>query len=377
MFDIQYFAKMLQKYRKEQGLTQNEFAEMLRISAQSVSSWECGKSTPDIGHLCQISEILSVSLDVLLQKDVTRPRCLIGIDGGGTKTEFVLIDEWGHKLNSLILSGSNPNTCGIQEAISIICQGVGYLRPRAMNVVGIFLGGAGLDVGNNADMVADALRAAYPDCEVGCANDIYNVIACSVRPDSCVAAISGTGCIVHSSYHGQIRRVGGLGYLFERGGSGYDIGRDALTAAMWARDGIEEVTLLTALVEEKLGGMAWEHLQDLYREDVAYIASFAPLVSQAAEQKDPAALAILQKNSQHMARMIRTALAHAPDIRNVIFGGSLFAKNDLFFHMVSEQLEPALTIERMTWPPVWGACLQCGKMCRLEKAPVYENFLRE
>lgn len=377
MFDIQYFAQMLQKYRKERGLTQNELAEMLYISAQSVSSWERGKSVPDIGRLCQISEIFSVSLDVLLQKKVARPRCLIGIDGGGTKTEFALIDEWGHKLNSLILSGSNPNSCGIRESISIICQGVGYLRPYAMNVIGIFLGGAGFDVGNNADMMTDALRTAYPDCEVGCANDINNVIACSACPDSCVAAISGTGCIVHSSYHGQIRRVGGLGYLFEHGGSGYDIGRDALTSAMWARDGMEEVTLLTELVEEKLGGAAWRYLQHLYREDVSHIASFAPLVPLAAEQQDPVALAILQRNSRHMARMIRTALAHAPDIRNVILGGSLFSKSDLYFRMVSEQLDAALTIERMTCPPVWGACLQCGKMCRLEKEPLYENFLKE
>lgn len=378
MFDIEHFRSRLQKYRKELGLTQNELADILNVSAQSVSYWECGKGVPDIENLCRIADVLSVSLDTLLQgDDRPLPKCLIGVDVGGTKTEFALVDEEGNRLNSVILPGSNPNTCGIKASINTISQGIALMRPKVMNVAGIFIGGAGFEVGDNARLLIQALHASYPNVRIECANDIFNVIACSAQPDKCVAVICGTGCTVVSCRNGESHRLGGLGYLFERCGSGYDIGRDAITAAIWAQDGITEPTVLAHLVGERLGTPVRNHLNQLYQEDISFIASFAPLVFQAAQQNDPTACEILQRNSQHMARMIQTALEHAPDVRNVIFSGSLFSKSDMFFDLVVQQLDPQLTFERMLYPPVWGACLQCAKLCGLEQKLRLENFLKQ
>jgi N-acetylglucosamine kinase-like BadF-type ATPase len=190
-----------------------------------------------------------------------------------------------------------------------------------------------------------------------------------------VAAISGTGCVVNSSVRGVTRRVGGFGYLFEHCGSGYDMGRDAITAALRARNGTEEKTLLTDLVERELGGPAEQQLQALYRMSVSKIAGFAPLLLQAAEQKDPVALTILQRHSDYMANMIRTALSHDKNLRHVVFSGSTFCVGDIFFRMVAERLDPDLTLERLVFPPAWGACLQCAELCGLD-APKLENFLR-
>lgn len=376
VFDIRYFAKMLQKYRKERGLTQNELADLLPVSAQSVSYWECGKGMPDIAHLCKIAAILSVSLDDLLQGGTVRPRGLIGIDGGGTKTDFVLIDEFGHKLNSVILPGSNPSICGLEEAVAVLRRGIDFLRPSVMNVTGIFLGGAGLDVKEDADAVLTALETAYPQYKIGVGNDISNVIACSERPDHCVAAISGTGCVVNSRVCGVTRRVGGFGHLFERCGSGYDMGRDAVTAALRAQDGTGRATLLTELVEGTLGGGVWEQLQSLYRMSVSRIASFGPLLLQAAEQEDAVAQDILARHSDYMAKMIRTGLSHGDDLHHVVFSGSMFCVSDVYFNTVARRLDEGLTLERLVFPPAWGACLQCAAMCGMEM-PKLENFMRD
>ena len=128
MFDMDHFRTRLQKQRKELGLTQNELAELLNVSAQSVSYWECGKGVPDIENLCRIADVLSISLDTLLQRDDRPlPKTLIGVDAGGTKTEFALIDEYGNRLDSAILSGSNPNICGIKAAINTINALLGWV----------------------------------------------------------------------------------------------------------------------------------------------------------------------------------------------------------------------------------------------------------
>lgn len=375
MADAQHFARVLKKYRKERGLTQGELAEKLLVSAQSVSIWENGKGMPDLMHLCDLAKILSVSLDVLLDNRPDEVRCFIGIDGGGTKTEFVLIDETGRKLNSIILGGCNPNTCGIEAVVQTLCQGIDYFHPEEMRVCGVYLGGAGMGSGNNAQAVIAALEKAYPNLKFGCGNDIQNVIACCSEPDNCIAAISGTGCVVFSSVNGTIRRTGGAGYMFEGSGSGYDLGRDAIKAALQDRDETGPATMLTGLVEEKLGGGVWEHIHDLYKQDVSYIASFAVLVSQAAQQGDKVACEIMERSSEYAANLIRVALKKTPGIKNIIVSGSLYAKSDLFFGQVTEKLPKDLIIERLTWPPVWGACLQCAKLCQVEQLPSLQVFL--
>jgi len=376
MFDPKQFAKVLKNTRKARLLTQNDVARELMVTPQSVSKWERGEVVPDVENLCALSRLLSVSLDVLLDNRPADMVGFIGIDGGATKTEFVLIDETGRCLNAIVLPGCNPNACGVEKTLEILRQGIDFLRPQEMNVAAIHFGGAGMYSGNYADVVRTALQKAYPNIKVSCANDISNVIACSEDPDLCIAAISGTGCVVYSHQSGQLRRFGGIGYLFEGSGSGYDIGRDAITAALRAGDGLEEPTLLTKLVEQRLGGPAWNSIQDLYRREPAYIASFSMLVFQAVEENDPVARQILRRNARHMSDLIRAAQEQIPDARHVVLSGSLFAKNDRFFEMVTQALDPGLKVNRVTCPPVWGACLHAARLCSMETIPDLEAFLK-
>lgn len=56
----------IQKFRKEKGLTQEELAEKLGVSAQAVSKWENDASCPDITLLPQLCRVLGISADELL-----------------------------------------------------------------------------------------------------------------------------------------------------------------------------------------------------------------------------------------------------------------------------------------------------------------------
>ena len=57
--------------RKERGLSQETFAEMLGVSRQSVSRWESGAAVPEIDKILLISNIFGVSTDYLLKPDPT------------------------------------------------------------------------------------------------------------------------------------------------------------------------------------------------------------------------------------------------------------------------------------------------------------------
>ena len=61
----------LKNARTEKGLTQEQAAELLGVSRQTVSNWENNKSYPDIISVIKMSDIYSVSLDHLLKEEVS------------------------------------------------------------------------------------------------------------------------------------------------------------------------------------------------------------------------------------------------------------------------------------------------------------------
>lgn len=60
------FNNKLFTLRKQKGFSQEELANRLNVSRQTISKWEVGESTPDLENLVAISELFEVSLDELV-----------------------------------------------------------------------------------------------------------------------------------------------------------------------------------------------------------------------------------------------------------------------------------------------------------------------
>ena len=61
--------ELIEKYRKEKGLTQNELARQLGVSNTAISKWEHGYNLPDIGLLEPLSKILGIDMLLLLSSE--------------------------------------------------------------------------------------------------------------------------------------------------------------------------------------------------------------------------------------------------------------------------------------------------------------------
>ncbi len=60
----------LKEYRVEHSLTQQDLAEMLEVSDKSISKWELGKTYPSKKNIIKISELLNISMELLLLEEV-------------------------------------------------------------------------------------------------------------------------------------------------------------------------------------------------------------------------------------------------------------------------------------------------------------------
>ncbi len=67
----------IKKYRQKQNISQDELAEKIFVSRQTISNWENNKSYPDIKSLMLLSDIFKVSLDDFMKGDIEEIRCLI------------------------------------------------------------------------------------------------------------------------------------------------------------------------------------------------------------------------------------------------------------------------------------------------------------
>lgn len=74
--DLQLYGK-IQARRKALGLSQEELAQRMGVSRQSVTKWETGLSAPDLDRLVELADTLGVSLDYLLRDQVEAPESVV------------------------------------------------------------------------------------------------------------------------------------------------------------------------------------------------------------------------------------------------------------------------------------------------------------
>ena len=64
---------LIAELRKQQGLTQQQLADILNLSNKTISKWESGVGSPDISNLPILAETLGISVDELLKGEINPP----------------------------------------------------------------------------------------------------------------------------------------------------------------------------------------------------------------------------------------------------------------------------------------------------------------
>lgn len=158
----------------------------------------------------------------------------LGIDGGGSKTSFLLVDEYYNELCHIQSGPSNWLSVGTEAAKTAIAEGLSHLS-ETPNVVCAGFAGAARPEG--AAFYKDALTSLLPQAAIIIESDAFIASIGAIGVDPGVLLIAGTGSIVIGrDTDGTMFRVGGWGPHFGDEGSGFWIGREAVRIALRSVD---------------------------------------------------------------------------------------------------------------------------------------------
>ena len=144
------FADKIIELRKKNGWSQEELAEKLDVSRQSVSKWESAQSMPDMNRIIKISEIFGVSTDYLLKDDMELPateeRSSVMIPEDYTEVRQVSMEEASalisHRAKYSGRIAIGVMMCILSPVLLIVAGGLqegGYLRMTEEAAAGIGL----------------------------------------------------------------------------------------------------------------------------------------------------------------------------------------------------------------------------------------------
>jgi N-acetylmuramic acid 6-phosphate etherase len=311
---------------------------------------------------------------------------VVGVDGGGSKTVAVVVDERGQVAGRGQGGPANYYHVGLSGMRAVLTQAI----QAALHGAGIGLGQvsamtwalAGVDRPEERRLLLDLAAELAPGIAVQIENDALAALVGGVGTRRGVVLIAGTGMIVYGEDgQGAKARAGGWGYLLEQGG-GYSLGRAALRAITLAHDGCR---LPTRLADRVLAALNLARPADLvawlYAPDrqVAEIAALSPVVLAEAEAGDVVALDIaaqaadaLAEAVEAVARRLRLDISQFP----LVLAGSLVTGNLLYRELVTQAVrgrvpcaQPALPYAEAAVGAAWLALAALGHPLEPKLAP--------
>ena len=237
----------------------------------------------------------------------------IGIDGGGTKTELILLAHDGTVLARHLAPGCNPNIAGPEQARRLLNEAITTLLslrradhpPGPITRTLLCMAGAPTFWRE----VADGL-GGLGLIETG--DDSLPVLELATNGSPGLVLHGGTGSFVAArAPDGARHYAGGMGWRFGDPGSGYDLGRRTIARALLELQGWVLPTRLTTLVRDHTGLLEAPAITRYFyqhAEPNRAIAGLAPAVLRLASEGDPEAHRIVTESCSDLLQLTETVL---------------------------------------------------------------------
>jgi len=229
---------------------------------------------------------------------------IAGIDGGGTKTTVLCRTLDGKELDRRQFGAFNLNGIG-EDAFRVLLDEMASFLCSLGTCRALCIGAAGISNRTMSEMVSEAVTKAGIS-KWSLVGDHEIAMCGALDGGSGICLIAGTGSICFGrAEDGRLERAGGWGHLIGDEGSGYRLGHDVLAAVAKEMDGYGEKTILTSLLQEKMGlKTRSDIISYVYSHDKSAVGAISPLVDDAVLCGDAVALAIVKDNADALVRLV-------------------------------------------------------------------------
>ncbi|MEH1920322.1 N-acetylglucosamine kinase [Nostoc sp.] len=308
---------------------------------------------------------------------------VLGIDGGGSKTVCVLMDDLRRVLGRGEAGSSNYQTIGIEATLQSIQSAIhnaieAAIITNTVNIDAICMGLAGVGRAADIEVVKVLVKKlqnnkymlinwALQPANIVICNDAFIALVGGIGQPVGIVVAAGTGSIVFGRNHqGDTKRVGGWGYILGDEGSAYKIAIAGMNAALKSYDGREMSTSLVEAFKQHLG---LENIEDLieviYRGEwrVKQIAALALVVDFAAASGDIVANIIIDDAVKELVKATSTvidAIFSADSALEVVTTGSVWRGRCKIHERFSASLIkkfPNVNVIFPRYEPAYGAGL--------------------
>jgi N-acetylglucosamine kinase-like BadF-type ATPase len=297
----------------------------------------------------------------------------LGVDGGGTKTSYAVIDADGVVRARHLGPSVSHLAQGFARATDLLLDGIGAilreaaLAPADLTYAFVGLPSYGEDSATTAQM--DLMPARLLGvARYRCGNDMLCSWAGALACADGISVIAGTGSIAYGEYAGRTARAGGWGELIGDEGSAYWIAREGMNLFSRMSDDRAARGLLYDLVRERFSlAVDLDLCAHVYGEGASArsaFAGFAPLVHEAAQSGDAGAAEIFRRGADELVQCVH-AVRRALQVPETVVlpvsnTGGVFQSGGLMldaFRAALSKARPPFVYREPQYQPEIGAAL--------------------
>ena len=269
---------------------------------------------------------------------------VLGLEGGGTKTEWVLVSL---PENKIVHQGSLP-AANLKLISEEALKRIFDVLPHDVDRVGVFL--AGCVSQKDHDALEKLAKWSWPRAKITVGSDRDSGFAAAFGSGDGISVISGTGSAVTGRKGSLIEKAGGWGQLLGDKGGGYNIAVQGLRLTLSCYDLERRVTTLGKKI---LHALALNRLEDLVNwatnADKMSVAKLTPAIFSAAAEGDAEILAVIKAGAQTLADYTAAVAGRlgvtAPEVK---LEGGLFLNYEQYVWHYKEHLRTVLPDARVS-----------------------------
>ncbi|RJS74838.1 hypothetical protein CW712_05865 [Candidatus Bathyarchaeota archaeon] len=327
-----------------------------------------------------------------------RMMLFLGVDSGATKTTCVITNEKLEVLGVGMAGASNYHIVGVKKAKENVKLAIeharlcGNLKDKKIDV-GCF-GMGGLRTKKDSEVISNFIKSLDVAKELLIVNDAVTAYYAATLGKPGVVVVAGTGSIAYGTDgKGNEALLGGWGWLIGDEGSAFYIARQALMQATKAVDSRAKPTSLVRLAKKHFGILNFDEIITVVYHNLPApqaIASFAKLVSVAAQHGDEVAKEIMIGASKELAILAESTVRKLNIINQPIIIGGVGSvwQSSIVWKVFEAELKkkfPPATFKKIKFPVVGsivmglikkGVKISRNKADRLEK-DIYLKIERE